>query len=180
MNKIAAEKDTDQPDNAETLLPSKTQLKREAHQLVQLGQDILKLKHEEIESLNLPDELAVAIDTALKIKSNAGLKRQRLYIGKLLRHLDHEAIEQQLNKIRHRHDTNTAAFKRLESWRERLIDGDNQVLSEIIERHYDVDRQHIHQLVRKARQEKEREKPPASARKLFRYQQQLEDTKHNS
>ncbi len=162
----------------ENLLPSKSQLKRDSQQLVKLGEDILSLKKDEITALELPDELDSAIHTALKIKSNAGLKRQRLYIGKLLRNLDHESISTRVNKIKHRHDTNTAAFKRLENWRNDLITGDNSVLSEIIDHFHDVDRQHINQLVRSARQELSKNKPPSSARKLFRYLQELEDNQN--
>ncbi len=169
-------KDTDiHDDSEEERPPSKSQLKRESHQLVKLGEAIAALKKEEIAALELPEELDDAIQTALKIKSNAGLKRQRLYIGKLLRNADHESIEKQVNKIKHRHDTNTATFKRLENWRNKLLEGDNKVLSEIIQRYHDVDRQHIHQLVRSAKQEQAKDKPPASARKLFRYLQELED-----
>lgn len=171
MSSISDNSNSTQEDSA----PSKTALKKEAHQLVKLGEAILKLKKNEISQLDLPDELAEAIETALKIKSRAGLKRQKLYIGKLLRNLDHETISNQVDKIRHRHDTNTARFKRLESWRDRLLEDDRQVMAEIISYHPDIDRQHIHQLVRQAKKEEQHNKPPASARKLFRYLQSLSD-----
>ena len=121
--------------------PSKSQLKRDCDHLVDLGEEILKLKTEEISSLDLPDELKEAVSTALKIKSRSGQKRQRLYIGKLLRSLDNEEIESQVKKIQHRHDTNTAQFKRLEKWRDNLIDNDKETLNEIISRFPDIDRQ---------------------------------------
>ncbi len=156
--------------------PSKTRLKHEAHQRVKLGEDILQLNQDEIKKLALPDELAEAIQTALKIKSRSGLKRQRLYIGKLLRKLDYDAIEKQINTIKHQHDINTAIFKRLESWRDRLIETDRQVMEEIIDHHPQVDRQHIHQLVRCARLEQEKNKSPACARKLFKYLQSLKES----
>ena len=165
---------TDSTDDAEDLPPSKTRLKHEAQQLVKLGEDILKLQKEDIKNLQLPDELDEAIQTALKISSRSGLKRQRLYIGKLLRNLDHEKIAQQIEKIRHRHDTNTARFKRLEAWRDRLIDNDKQVFGDILQHCPHVDRQHIHQLVRQAQKERQQARPPAAARKLFRYLQSLQ------
>ncbi len=177
MNNFTSDNNEEQIED----LPSKTRLKREAHQLVTLGENILSLKKEEIKTLKLPDELEEAIQTALKIKSRSGLKRQRLYIGKLLRNINHEAIEKQLNKINHQHDTNTATFKRLESWRDRLIAGDNQTLSEIIQLFQNVDRQHINQLIRSAKLEQKKDRPPTSARKLFRYLQTLEDARtHNN
>lgn len=155
--------------------PSKSQLKRDSHHLVDVGEEILKLSTEEIRSLHLPDELEEAISTALKIKSRSGLKRQRLYIGKLLRAMDSEAIEAQLKRIQHLHDTNTAHFKRLEKWRDNLIENDKQTLNEVISRFPEIDRQHINQLIRAAHQEKKQDKPPAASRKLFKYLRELED-----
>lgn len=158
--------------------PSKSQLKRDCDHLVDLGEEILKLKTEEISSLDLPDELKEAVSTALKIKSRSGQKRQRLYIGKLLRSLDNEEIESQVKKIQHRHDTNTAQFKRLEKWRDNLIDNDKETLNEIISCFPDIDRQHINQLIRAAHQEKKHEKAPAASRKLFKYLRDLEEHKN--
>ena len=155
--------------------PSKSQLKRDSHHLIDVGEEILKLSSEDIRSLNLPEELDAAITTALKIKSRSGLKRQRLYIGKLLRSMDSEAIETQLRKIQHRHDTNTAQFKRLEKWRDSLVDNDKQALNDVITHFPDIDRQHINQLIRAAHQEKQRDKPPAASRKLFKYLRDMEE-----
>ncbi len=155
--------------------PSKSQLKRDSHHLIDVGEEILKLSSEDIRSLNLPEELDAAIATALKIKSRSGLKRQRLYIGKLLRSMDSEAIESQLRKIQHRHDTNTAQFKRLEKWRDSLVENDKQALNDVIEHFPDIDRQHINQLIRAAHQEKQRGKPPAASRKLFKYLRDMEE-----
>ncbi|GMR01160.1 MAG: ribosome biogenesis factor YjgA [Gammaproteobacteria bacterium] len=155
--------------------PSKSQLKRDSQHLIDVGEEILKLSHEDIRSLHLPDELEEAVTTALKIKSRSGLKRQRLYIGKLLRSIDSEAIELQLRKIQHRHDTNTAHFKRLEKWRDSLIDNDRTILDVVISHFPGIDRQHINQLIRAAHQEKKHNKPPAASRKLFKYLRGLED-----
>ena len=157
--------------------PSKSQLKRDSQHLIDVGEEILRLSHEDIRSLHLPDELEVAVTTALKIKSRSGLKRQRLYIGKLLRSIDSETIENQLRKIQHRHDTNTAHFKRLEKWRDSLIDDDKTTLNEVISRYPEIDRQHINQLIRAAHQEKQQNKAPTASRKLFKYLRELEDGK---
>ena len=157
--------------------PSKSQLKRDSQHLIDVGEEILRLSHEDIRSLHLPDELEVAVTTALKIKSRSGLKRQRLYIGKLLRSIDSETIENQLRKIQHRHDTNTAHFKRLEKWRDSLIDNEKSTLNEVISRYPEIDRQHINQLIRAAHQEKQQNKAPTASRKLFKYLRELEDGK---
>ena len=155
--------------------PSKSQLKRDSQHMIDVGEEILKLSREDIQSLQLPDELNDAVSTALKIKSRSGLKRQRLYIGKLLRTMDSEDIETQLKNIQHRHDTNTAHFKRLEKWRDSLIDNDKTTLDRVISHYPEIDRQHINQLVRAAHREKQQDKPPAASRKLFKYLRELED-----
>ncbi len=155
--------------------PSKSEVKRECQHLLDIGEEILKLATEDRHSLELPENVEAAIITALKIKSRSGLKRQRQYIGKLLRSADSEAIETKLKKIQHRHDTNTAQFKRLEKWRDSLINNDKEALNEVITRFPEIDRQHINQLIRAAHQEKKQDKAPAAARKLFKYLRELEE-----
>jgi ribosome-associated protein len=167
--------DTDSNEDEQYDGPSKSQLKRDSQHMIDVGEEILKLSREDMQSLQLPDELNEAVSSALKIKSRSGLKRQRLYIGKLLRSMDSEDIETQLKKIQHRHDTNTAHFKRLEKWRDSLIDNDKTTLDQVISYYPEIDRQHINQLVRAAHREKQQDKPPAASRKLFKYLRELED-----
>jgi len=174
---MTSEYNESQMDEEEELYsgPSKSQVKRECHHLLDVGDTILKLSQEDRNSLELPAELEEAISTALKIKSRSGLKRQRQYIGKLLRSIDSESIETQLNKILHRHDTNTAQFKRLEKWRDQLVENNKDTLNEVIAQHPDIDRQHVNQLIRIANQEQKQNKAPAAARKLFKYLRELEE-----
>jgi ribosome-associated protein len=155
--------------------PSKSQLKRESDALRKLGEELISLKSAELDSMNLPDVLDEAIRAARKIQSRGGLKRQRQYIGKIMRQIDSNAIKIQLGTIKHKHDTNTANFKRIEKWRDRLLENDKTALTEIIEQYPDIDRQHMNQLIRLANQEKQKDKAPAAARKLFKYLRDLED-----
>lgn len=156
--------------------PSKSAAKREALHLADIADDILKLRPEERQSLDLPDSLAEAVELAFRVKGRSGQKRQRRLVAKLLRSMDSDAIEAKVRQIQHRHDTNTVEFKRLEGWRDRLVDNDKQALNEVIARFPEIDRQHINQLIRTAVREKAQQKPPAAARKLFRYLRELEQT----
>jgi ribosome-associated protein len=152
---------------------SKSQKKRECDALQKIGERLLKLKPEDLSLFDLPAELSEALEEARRIHSNSALKRQRQYLGKIMRSCDHERIEQQLLSVEHRNDTNTAQFKKIEKWRDRLIENDKEVLGEIIEEHPDIDRQHIHNLVRKASKEAATGKPPTASRKLFKYLREL-------
>jgi len=149
--------------------PSKSQRKRECDGLQKTGERLLALKPEELALIDLPAELADALQQAQRIKSRGALKRQRQYLGKLMRALDSESIEAQLDAVVHRNDVNTAHFRKIEKWRDRLLEHDSAVFDEIVAASADIDRQHIRNLVRQADAESTQHKPPAAARKLFRY-----------
>ena len=152
---------------------SKSQKKRDCHALQRISDRLLELKHDELALIDLPAELEDAIKETQRIHSNSALKRQRQYLGKIMRSCDSEAIEQQLKRVVHRNDTNTAQFRKLEKWRDRLIQNDKDVFGEIIQQLPDVDRHHVHDLVRQAVKESKEQKPPAAARKLFKYLREL-------
>ena len=74
--------------------PSKSARKRAAHAAQKLGEELIRLKSIELDSLSLPDELLAAIREAQRIQnSRGGLARQRQYIGKLMREIDLAPIE---------------------------------------------------------------------------------------
>jgi ribosome-associated protein len=157
------------------LPPSKSQVKRDCDALQKLGEELLELKQSELDAMDLPEALNDALRTARKIQSRGGLKRQRQYIGKVMRQIDNEAVKKQVEQVRHKHDTNTVQFRKTEQWRDRLLVDDKNALNEIIEAHPDIDRQHINQLIRQAKRELQEEKPPTSSRKLFKYLRDLQD-----
>jgi len=146
------------------LPPSKSQEKRDCDALKKLGDELVTLKQEEIDAMNLPESLVDALLTAKKIQSGSGIKRQRQYIGKIMRQIDSDEIKKHLDHIKHKHDTNTAQFRKIEQWRDRLLVDDKTALSEIIEAHADIDRQPINHLIRQAKRELQRDKPPPSHR----------------
>ena len=156
-------------------LPSRSQLKRESDALQKIGEELILLSADDLDSMDLPDTLDEAVRAARKIQSRGGLKRQRQLIGKVMRQIDSDSVEKQLAVIKHKHDTNTVAFRKIEQWRDRLLANDKTALTEIINAHPDIDRQHINQLIRQALREQEKNKPPSSARKLFKYLRDIEE-----
>src|SRR5690554_5638579 len=73
----------------------------------------------------------------------------------------YDELEQE--KLRRDH-----AFHRLEAWRDRLLDEGDSAVEAFIADYPDVDRQALRQLIRNAQREREKGKPPPSARKLFK------------
>ncbi len=82
------------------LKPSKSAKKREYLALQKLGEDLITLKESELASLPLDDDLLAAIHEAQQIKARGALRRQKQYIGKLMRHIDPEPLLIEIAKLR--------------------------------------------------------------------------------
>ena len=82
------------------LKPSKSAIKREYLALQKLGEELITLRQSEIDSLPLDDDLREAIMEARQIKAHGALRRQKQYIGKLMRNIDAEPLKQELLKLR--------------------------------------------------------------------------------
>lgn len=161
--------ENDLPENEEIILVSKSEMKRESHALQKLGEELVELPINKLEKIPLTDELAEAIALARKISARGGHKRQLQYIGKLLRNIDAEPIQQAMDALRNEHLKENARLHQLEQWRDRIISEGDKALAELLEKQPDLDRQHLRQLMRNAQQEAKKNKPPKSARELFRY-----------
>ncbi|MCH8248351.1 MAG: DUF615 domain-containing protein [Proteobacteria bacterium] len=81
--------------------PSKSARKREYLALQKLGEELITLKQSDLYSLPLDDDLRLAVTEARQIKARGALRRQKQYIGKLMRHIDPEPLRSELAKLRH-------------------------------------------------------------------------------
>ena len=153
--------------------PSKSQLKREADAAQKLGERLIELDRSVIEELDLPEKLEDALELARSIRSHGAMRRQRQYIGKLMRSMDTTEIEAVMEKL----DQDSAAANRLlhtaERWRERLLDEGDAALAEFLDEFPQVDRQQLRQLVRAAQAERKADKPPRQFRALFQQIREL-------
>lgn len=77
------------PEDAEfTRPPSKSQRKREATALQDLGERMVKLTPAQLQRLPLPDDVRDAVRAAHAMPQRGARKRQLQFIGKLMRRLD--------------------------------------------------------------------------------------------
>jgi len=113
--------------------PSKSQRKRDMTALQSLGEELLALQPSKLLALPLPPALAEAIELARRITSHEGLRRQRQYIGRLMRDVDPAPIRAALDRDGTGHRAEVAAMHAAERWRERLL-ADPQALAEFLER----------------------------------------------
>ncbi len=151
---------------------SKSQLKREAHALQELGEQLIAMKPADLVDLPLPDNLAQAISDARGMQRGA-LKRQRQYIGKLMRDIDPEPIQTALDLRSQQAMEQNRQQHKFEEWRDRLIQEGDKALGEALETFPTADRQQLRQMIRQARKEAEQNKPPRTSRNLFRYLRDL-------
>lgn len=148
---------------------SKSQLKREANALQELGEALVKLNASQFNAITLPEHLRAAVVAARAITEHGAHKRQLQYIGKLMRDVDPTPIQQALDAFNNRSQQATTQFHQLERWRDRLLNEGDPALSEFLTEHPGADSQQIRQLLRNAAREAKANKPPAAARALFRY-----------
>ncbi len=165
--------DTDIDTDTEQERPkSKSQIKREMEALRELGRQLVEVPDAKLATFPLSERLLDALRTAKTLKREA-LRRQLQHIGVLLREIDGEAVRVALAQLHRPHQDEVRAMHEIEGWRDALIEGDDGVLEELATRFADLDRQHLRQLARNAVKEREQNKPPKSARMLFRYLSEL-------
>jgi len=82
------------------LKPSKSARKREYIALQRLGEELLTVKEPDLLGMQLDDELLEAVLEARRIKAHGALRRQKQYIGKLMRNIDPEPIRAALAQLR--------------------------------------------------------------------------------
>jgi len=152
----------------EDLTKSKSQIKREMHKLQALGKQLVELSPKQLVDIPVSDKLRDAVIAARSLKHGA-VRRQLQYIGSLMPKEDAASIRMKLHKLQQPHKDEVKAFHELEQWRDKLLLGDQDLLNELANKFVNFDRQHIRQLIRNAKKEQERNKPPKSARLLFRY-----------
>lgn len=153
--------------------PSKSELKREMQALQELGEAIVGLSEGELATIPLEGLLAEAITLARRLDNREGLRRQMQYIGKLMRDIDATPIETAYQELLNGRQQLNQRFHLLEQLRDRLIAAGPNAISEVLEDYPDADRQHLRQLISSAIKEREQNKPPAAARKLFKYLREL-------
>ena len=155
----------------DSLPPSKTQRKAEMHALQDLGEALIALDPKRLAEIAteaaLPERLVDAIREARSITAWGGRKRQRQFVGKLMRNVDPEPIRRRLELWAHGHAIDSARQHALEQWRDRLI-AEPAALDLLAAQKPRLDRPRFRALIARARDEQAQGQPPHAFRELFR------------
>lgn len=155
--------------------PSKTQRKRASQELQDLGSDLAALPRSRLDDLALPVLLREALIELHRTRSHEGQRRQRQYIGKLMRTVDAEPLREVVAQARLGQARDALTLHEAERWRAELLASD-EALTRWVGEHPAADVQQLRSLVRQARAQPQR--PPQagqavrqdrSHRDLFKY-----------
>ena len=151
--------------------PSRSQRRREALDVLKLAQQLASLSDAQLRCVPLDDDLREEVARTRAVTQQIARKRQTQFLAKQLRKHDDSEIEAIRAALEHDRDharRETAALHRVEAWRERLIAEGDEALNELLEQFPHADRQHLRQLARHARIEREQNKPLHAFHELFR------------
>ncbi len=116
--------------------------------------------------MDLPEKLFNALIDAQSIKSNVAGRRQRQFIGALMRAVDPEPIHQALLQINAGLPMESKTTKKAKKWTDRLLTGNPAVIEELVSEYPELERQKLRQLLRNINKEKTNSKPSKSLKTL--------------
>jgi ribosome-associated protein len=171
------EYDYEYDDNGEIIYyavrPNKTQIKRDMAVLFELSEEMSELSSTQLKYLELPDNINKAVVEVSGMPHKGARKRLLKFITGQLHKIDVEPILEKLARMKNKSAHAVREHHIVERWRDKLIAGGNDALTELLDEHPHADRQQLRQLLRNAHKEAESAKPPKSSRLLYRYLKDL-------
>jgi ribosome-associated protein len=142
------------PDDAAPLAerPSKSALKREMHDLQDLGEALAALPAERLAAAPMPESLRDAIVEYKRTRSHEGRRRQMQYVGKLIRQADAGPLREAVAAFKLPSAQATLQLHQAEAWRVQLV-ADDEALTRFAAEFPGADLQQLRSLVRAARRD---------------------------
>ena len=138
-------------DDDEIIWVSKSEIKRDAEALKDLGAEMVDLGKTRWTAFRWT-KICVPPSSWRKDQKE-GRRRQLQLIGKMLRARDIEPIQTALDKLKNRHNQQVSLFHKLEALRDRLVEEGDDVIPSILDLYPAADRQQLRSLVRNAQKE---------------------------
>jgi ribosome-associated protein len=156
----------DDPPEELDLPPSKTKVKKQMHELQDIGEQLVELSTDKLRELELPERLRDAVFEMKRINKFGAQRRQMQFIGRLMREVDPAPIVAKLDAWNGKSNEHVAWLHQVERWRDRLLENED-ALTELLAAYPQADAQRLRTLIRNAQKEKELLKPPRSYREIF-------------
>lgn len=163
--KIPLETAPEEPVQPERI--SRSEKKRRAENAQHLGKTLLDVPPSALNAFGLDDDLKKVLLDLRTLKGEARRRSMQL-MGALMRSADKAHIEKTLVQWREGRLPAHVPFDQAQQWRDALVEGDAQVVNEVLARLPGLDRTRLMQLVRAATAEREEGSPPRKSRELYR------------
>ena len=124
------------------LPPSKTKIKQQMHDLQEIGEQLAGLPADKLAELDLPENLLDALRDLKRISKFGAQKRQRQYIGRLMREVEPAPIIAKLEAWSGNSREHNAWLHQVERWRDRLLESE-AALTELLAAHPGADAQRL-------------------------------------
>ena len=157
-------------DTGEFLDISRSQNRRDALDVLALGEKLVALTPAQLARVPVPEDLLPHIAEAKRITAHIAHKRQLAFLAKHMRREDDAALDAIRDALDANSDTGrreVAMMHRAEDWRERLMNEGDTALAALLNDYPQADRQQLRTLVRNAQAEKAKNKPPRAYREIF-------------
>ncbi len=152
VNKTKKTKSAPNWEEAE-VFASRTQIKIAAQAVSDSGERLAQMKPSELARFELPEPVHEAIKQLQKLNKGPAYKRQKAYLGKLLRQdeetLAHIRTVEAALALENRQEKQR--LKQLEQWREKLVEQGDAALEALLAQYPHADRQQLRQLIRQSR-----------------------------
>ena len=163
-------------ETGEFFSPSRSQNRRDALEVLALGEKLVSLSDAQLAKLPVPESLLPHIRECRRITAQIAHKRQLQYLAKQMRREDDEVLEAIRDALDEKGEAarrEVAAMHRVEAWREKLLAEGDAALAQLLDEYPHADRQSLRQLVRNTLEERKRNKPPRAFRELYRELREL-------
>ncbi len=163
----------DSDDPAVPMTESRAAKKRSMDDLLKLVLYLMELSQGDFDALGLPEDFRDYIIEARKVKAHGARRRQIRYVVQKLAADDIDSIKGKIAEMKEQRDRRVKNFHIIESLRDRVLAGGDEVIQEVMERFPNADRQQLRNLQRAAQKEKVPGTNVKTNRAMFRFLQDL-------
>jgi len=129
--------------------PSKSQRKRDAHKLQELGTRLTLCSESQLHELQIPAKTITAIAEFNRLPNSHGARRRQLqFIGKLMRDLDYDQVSTALEKLERIKPHTPKPIPVAKSLAEKILEAGDIEINELIAANPNLERQKLRQFYR--------------------------------
>lgn len=119
-------------------------------ELQNIGKALVELPKDLLKKLDLPESLRDQVLEARKISQNGAKRRQLQFIGKIMRNIEVEPIQIQLDQLKQPSAQKVKLLHAAESWRNKMINNENG-FEEFIALYPNVDSKKLEEMISSCR-----------------------------